>query len=79
MTVYVSNKQVTPRQAYIYTLVYIGDQGIVYLFVGQYGSSRFFTMHCAMKLVGSFIIFVSICIALRGPVKSEIDCLIMYN
>ena len=36
MTVYVSNKQVSSRQAYtsIYTLIYIGDQGIVYLFVG---------------------------------------------
>ena len=31
MTVYVSNKQVSSRQAYIYTLIYIGDQGIVYL------------------------------------------------
>ena len=35
MTVYVSNKQVSSRQAYIYTLIYIGDQGIVYLFVGH--------------------------------------------
>ena len=34
MTVYVSNKHVSSRQAYIYTLIYIGDQGIVYLFVG---------------------------------------------
>ena len=32
---YVSNKQVSSRQAYIYTLIYIGDQGIVYLFVGH--------------------------------------------
>ena len=35
MTVYVSNKQVSSRQAYIYTLIYIGDQGIAYLFVGH--------------------------------------------
>ena len=35
MTVYVSNKQVSSRQAYIYTLIYIGDQGIVHLFVGH--------------------------------------------
>ena len=35
MTVYVSNKQVSSRQAYIYTLIYIGDQGIVNLFVGH--------------------------------------------
>ena len=35
MTVYVSNKPVSSRQAYIYTLIYIGDQGIVYLFVGH--------------------------------------------
>ena len=35
MTIYVSNKQVSSRQAYIYTLIYIGDQGIVYLFVGH--------------------------------------------
>ena len=35
MTVNVSNKQVSSRQAYMYTLIYISDQGIVYLFVGH--------------------------------------------
>ena len=35
MTVYESNKQVSSMQAYIYTLIYIGYQGIVYLFVGH--------------------------------------------
>ena len=42
MTVYVSNKQVSSRQAYIYTLIYIGDQGIVYLFVGHVNRHRQF-------------------------------------